>query len=57
MNQIGSLLDLKVTPTYEDARPGDIRHSLAGIEAARESLRYDPKIDLKGGLERTLGAY
>jgi len=57
VGQIGGLLGVEVNPDYQDARPGDIKHSLAGIEAARKNLRYDPQVDLRGGLERTLGAY
>lgn len=32
-------------------RPGDIPHSLASIEKAKEILNYDPKFSLKDGLE------
>ncbi len=36
------------------ARPGDVRHSLASIERARSVLGYEPRVDLREGLSRTL---
>ncbi len=36
---------------YQAERAGDIKHSLADISKARELLDYDPKIDVKSGLE------
>ncbi|MCK4821979.1 SDR family oxidoreductase, partial [bacterium] len=40
--------------TYENSRPGDIEHSLADISKAKEKLNYEPKFDLRGGLEETV---
>jgi UDP-glucose 4-epimerase len=31
-------------------RPGDVRHSLADISAARDAFGYTPEVDLEGGL-------
>jgi UDP-glucose 4-epimerase len=39
---------------YAAARDGDVRHSMADIQAARERLRYAPAIDFQEGLERTV---
>jgi UDP-glucose 4-epimerase len=36
------------------ARPGDIRHSAADLEAAARALGYRPQIDLEQGLQRTV---
>lgn len=38
-------------------RPGDVRHSLADIGRARETIRYDPKVDFRDGLRRTIDAF
>jgi UDP-N-acetylglucosamine 4-epimerase len=38
-------------PKYAPERPGDIRHSLAEIGAARQSLGYRPTITVERGLE------
>jgi nucleoside-diphosphate-sugar epimerase len=40
-------------PKYEDARPGEIEHSLADITAARKALAWEPKTSLKEGLAKT----
>jgi UDP-N-acetylglucosamine/UDP-N-acetyl-alpha-D-glucosaminouronate 4-epimerase len=42
---------------HDEARPGDVRHSLADISGARESLGYTPGIDLRTGLRRTYEYY
>ena len=43
----------EVRPRHTDARAGDIRHSLAGIEEARAHLGYAPEVALNDGLRRT----
>lgn len=54
---IGELVGREISPTYTDPRPGDIRHSLASIDAAARHLEFRPGVDLSEGLRRTLGAY
>ena len=44
-----------VTAEYLEPRVGDVRHSLADISMARELLGYESKVDLREGLERTIG--
>lgn len=44
-------------PRYEDARAGDIRHSLADITRAEELLNYKPTVGLAEGLRRTVAWY
>jgi UDP-glucose 4-epimerase len=44
-------------PVYTDPRPGDIKDSLADIEAARSDLGYDPAIDFNHGLTLTVDWY
>ena len=41
-------------PAYVDARAGDVRGSLADIEAAREAFGYAPQVGLEEGLQRTV---
>jgi nucleoside-diphosphate-sugar epimerase len=55
--RIGGLLGKEVGAVHEEPRAGDIRHSLAGIEAARRSLAYEPVVDFTEGLRRTIEAY
>jgi len=45
------------TPSYEDFRPGDVRHSQADIGKARAMLGYDPVVDVRSGLEDALPWY
>ena len=44
-------------PTHGPARSGDVPHSLADISAARADLGFDPEIDVREGLKRTLAFY
>ena len=39
---------------YEEARVGDVRHSLAAIVRARRLLGYEPQVGLEEGLRRTI---
>ena len=49
-----ALLGRPVEAHYGAARPGDPRHSQACLERARALLGYEPKMDLREGLRRTL---
>ena len=42
-----------VTPEYAPHRPGDIKHSLAGIDRARGFLGFRPETTVIDGLKRT----
>lgn len=44
-------------PAYAGARTGDIKDSLADIGRARELLGYEPSVDFKEGLRRTVEWY
>ena len=43
------------TPTFAPARSGDIRHSAASIELARQLIGFEPQIRLREGLLSMLG--
>jgi nucleoside-diphosphate-sugar epimerase len=51
---VRDLVGSDLEPIYADPRPGDIRHSQAGIERAREYLGYEPRVSFAQGLERTV---
>jgi UDP-N-acetylglucosamine/UDP-N-acetyl-alpha-D-glucosaminouronate 4-epimerase len=53
---IGAILGKPVEKRFEPPRPGDIRDSWADISAARETLGYEPQVDLATGLELTAEA-
>jgi nucleoside-diphosphate-sugar epimerase len=42
---------------YDEPRPGDIVHSLAGIEKARSDLGFQPGVSFEKGLEQTVAWY
>lgn len=44
-------------PTYQDFRPGDVRHSQADVSKARRLLGYEPTHNLKQGLDEALSWY
>ena len=44
-------------PVYREFRPGDVRHSLADIGAARDQLGYAPTHDLAAGLAEAMPWY
>jgi nucleoside-diphosphate-sugar epimerase len=47
----------KVKPIYTDSRPGDVKHSLADISAAKKLLGYKPKLSFEQGLELAIDWY
>jgi len=53
LNELASILmrltGFSVAPIYEDARPGDIRDSLADISRAKEAFGYDPEYSVEEG--------
>ena len=51
---IAELTGKTIEANYEDARTGDIRNSLADITAASEVLGYQPLVDFREGLSRTI---
>jgi UDP-glucose 4-epimerase len=46
-----------LTPVYENERAGDVRHSLADLTHARQSLGYEPVVAFEAGLRATLEWY
>ena len=50
-------LGVKLSPRYGPERPGDVKHSLADITAARRDLGYDPAVDVETGLRKTIEWY
>ena len=53
----GQLGRADVRPTCKPPRPGDVRHSLADITAAREAIGYDPVVAFDRGLGVTVDWY
>jgi len=51
---LGELSGSTIKPMHEDARAGDVKHSMAGIDLAKQHLGYEPEADLGEGLRRTI---
>lgn len=51
------LLGTSVDAIYLDERPGDVKHSLAAIDAARETIGYEPKVFFEEGLRKAIDWY
>lgn len=54
VNMINEILGKNVEPKFAPDRAGDVKHSLAGIQKAKELLRYEVRVDFKEGLRRTI---
>jgi len=53
-DSIGRILGKPAERTFAPPRPGDIRDSWADVSAAKETLGYEPSVDLEEGLRRTI---
>ena len=52
-----TLLEKEILFDTKDARPSDVRHSLAEIVKAQEVLGYRPRVNIAEGLTKTLLFY
>jgi nucleoside-diphosphate-sugar epimerase len=57
LNELAELTGKDLRPQHLEARPGDIRHSLADISQGRANLGYEPAVTALEGLRTTLGWY
>jgi len=51
------LLDTTIKRVFKEPRPGDVQHSWADISLAKELLGYEPRVDFREGLRRTIAWY
>ena len=51
---LNEIMGTNVEAEHAEGRPGDVRHSHAAIDRAREVLGYNPLVDFKEGLRRTV---
>lgn len=54
VRMINEIMGKNVEPRFEPERPGDVKHSLAGIEKARQLLGYEVRVDFRAGLQQTI---
>ncbi len=50
---LNRILGTDIQPVHADARPGDVKHSLADVAAAGEKLGYRPSVPFQEGLAQT----
>jgi UDP-glucose 4-epimerase len=54
VEHLNRVLGTRLAPTHVAPRAGDVRHSQADIERARQELGYRPATDVRRGLQRCL---
>jgi nucleoside-diphosphate-sugar epimerase len=57
LSHISEVSGFKLEPQYAPGRAGDVRDSLASIDAARNLIGYEPKVKVREGLQRTYAAF
>jgi UDP-glucose 4-epimerase len=57
IESLSRIMDRTPRVIHSEPRPGDIRHSLADLTAARLELGYRPLVDFEEGLRRTIRAF
>ena len=55
--KLQQLLDTDIKAVYQSERAGDVKHSLANIDRAREKIGYVPRVNFDQGLEKSIGWY
>lgn len=52
VNTLNAILNQNVIPKFEEARPGDVKHSLASIELAKQKLGFRVNTEFREGPEK-----
>jgi nucleoside-diphosphate-sugar epimerase len=52
--ELRELVDSDLEPVYAPPRAGDVRHSLADLTRTRQDLGYEPSVELREGLGRSV---
>jgi len=54
LDELKSITGKNIEPVFEDARKGDVKHSMADITLARKYLGFEPEVSFRKGLEKTV---
>jgi nucleoside-diphosphate-sugar epimerase len=57
VREISMLIGTSTEPDYVEPRPGDIKHSFADISKARKVLGFEPGMNFRQGLRKTVAWY
>jgi nucleoside-diphosphate-sugar epimerase len=52
--ELREIVDSDLEPVYAPPRAGDVRHSLADLTRTRQDLGYEPSVELREGLSRSV---
>jgi len=56
-HKVMEIAGVELEPVYEEARRGDVRHSLADLSRARAELGYSPEYSLEMGLRENINYF
>ncbi|MFH2036672.1 MAG: SDR family oxidoreductase [Candidatus Zixiibacteriota bacterium] len=54
LDMLREIIGCNIQAEYSQPRPGDILHSYADISRARTEMDYNPKVDFRDGLKKTI---
>ena len=54
LDELRDVLDSSVDPVHGPPRPAEVRHSFADISRSRSALGWEPCVNLREGLRRTI---
>lgn len=57
IDTLNAIMGTQIAPVFTAPRPGDVRHSRASIDKARERLGFEPQVSFEDGLRRTVAWY
>ena len=57
VGKINEILGKNVQAKYVDEREGEVKHSLASVERAKQCLGYEPRVSFEEGLKKTIEWY
>lgn len=57
LSAISDITGMPVEARHEPARAGDVKHSLADISKIRQAMNFEPKVDFREGLEKTVAHF
>ncbi len=57
INTLNAIMGTDIQPVFIAPRPGDVKHSRASIDKARERLGFEPQVSFEDGLARTVAWY
>ncbi len=57
VNALNELLGRHVVPRFEPQRCGEVKHSLASIDKAKNMLKFEPAVHFMEGLSRTVKSF